>query len=135
MESQRTGGAGSHLSFRSYIPKRGDLVHMNFSPSAGHEMADRHYALVLSPLSYNRKSGMAVVCAITSRVRGWPFEVTLPAGLLPPKAATGIVTSVVLADSVRQVDYREREMAFIKAGPEHVVEEVMGKLLAVLEAE
>src|SRR3954452_12713465 len=102
MESQRTGGAGSHLSFRSYIPKRGDLVHMNFSPSAGHEMADRHYALVLSPLGYNRKSRMAVVCAITSRARGWPFEVELPEGLLPPKRGVGEVTSVIVADAVRQ---------------------------------
>ena len=51
------------------------VVHLNFSPSAGHEMADRHCALVLSPASYNRKSGMAIVCAITSRVRGGPFEV------------------------------------------------------------
>jgi mRNA-degrading endonuclease toxin of MazEF toxin-antitoxin module len=43
------------------MPKRGDLVHMNFSPSAGHEMADRHYAIVLSALSYNRKSQLLAV--------------------------------------------------------------------------
>lgn len=123
------------MSFRSYIPKRGDLVHMNFSPSAGHEMADRHYAVVLSPVGYNRSSRMAVVCAVTSRVRGWPFEVTLPPGLLPPKAGVGAVQSVVVADAVRQVDYREREMAFIAAAPREVVDEVLDKLLAVLEEE
>jgi mRNA interferase MazF len=123
------------VAYRTYIPKRGDLVHMNFSPSAGHEMADRHYALVLTPLSYNRKSGMAVVCAITSRVRGWPFEVELPTGLLPPKRGVGEVKSVVVADAVRQVDYREREMAFVRAGPGEVVEEVLAKLMAVLEGE
>ena len=105
---------------------------MNFSPSAGHEMADRHYALVLSPLSYNRKSGMAVVCAITSRVRGWPFEVELPAGLLPEKKGVGAVKSVVVADAVRQVDYREREMALVGEPGEEVVEEVLDKLLVVL---
>lgn len=122
------------MSFRSYIPKRGDLVHMNFSPSAGHELADRHYALVLSPISYNRKSRMAVVCGITSRVRGWPFEVQLPAGLLPPKARMP-TTSVILADGVRQVDYREREIAFVAEAPREVVEEVLDKLLTVLEDE
>jgi len=123
------------VSYRSYIPKRGDLVHMNFSPSAGHEMADRHYAIVLSALSYNRKSRMAVVGAITSRARGWPFEVALPANLLPDKQGVGAVTSVIVADAVRQVDYREREMAFIAEAPRAVVEEVLDKLLAVLEEE
>lgn len=58
------------MSYRAYHPKRGDLVHMNFSPSAGREMADRHYGLVLTPVSYQRKTGTAIVCAITSRVRG-----------------------------------------------------------------
>jgi mRNA interferase MazF len=123
------------LSYRSYVPKRGDLVHMNFSPSAGHEMADRHYALVLSASSYNKKSRMAVVCAITSRARGWPFEVQLPPGLLPAKKGVGEITSVVVSDAVRQVDYREREMAFVAGAPTEVVEEVLDKLLAVLEEE
>jgi mRNA interferase MazF len=123
------------VTYRSYIPKRGDLVHMNFSPSAGHEMADRHYAIILSALSYNRKSRMAVVCAITSRARGWPFEVALPPNLLPDKQGVGAVTSVIVADAVRQVDYREREIAFIAEAPRAVVEEVLDKLLAVLEEE
>ena len=121
------------MSFRSYLPKRGDLVHMNFSPSAGHEMADRHFALVVSASSYNRKSRMCVVCAITSQVKGWPFEVELPAGLLPPKAGVGNVASVVVADAVRQVDYREREMAFVVQAPRGVVNDVLDKLFAVLE--
>ncbi len=121
------------MSYRAYVPKRGDLVHMNFSPSAGHELADRHYALVLSPLTYNRKTRMAVVCGVTSRVRGWPFEVQLPGGLLPDKKGVGSVTSVVVADAVRQIDYREREVEFISQAPREVVEEVVDKLFAVLE--
>jgi len=123
------------VSYRSYTPNRGDLVHMNFSPSAGHEMADRHYALVLSPLKYNRQARMAVVCAITSRIRGWQWEVQLPPGLLPHKAGVGAVPGVIVADAVRQVDYREREMAFIAQAPAEIVDEVLDKLLTVLEAE
>jgi mRNA interferase MazF len=123
------------MSYRTYHPKRGDLVHLNFWPSAGHEMADRHYALVLSPVSYNRKAGMAVVCAITSRVRGGPFEVVVPSGLLPDKKGIGAVNSVIVADAVRQVDYRERETAFVAAAPRAVVEDVLDRLLAVLEEE
>src|SRR5450432_4165583 len=109
------------MSYRSYIPKRGGLGHMNFSPSAGHEMADRHYALVLSHEIYNRKSRMAVVCPITSRLHGWPFEVQLPPGLLPDKRGVGAVTSVIVADGVRQVDFRQREMAFIEVAPRSIV--------------
>jgi mRNA interferase MazF len=105
------------VSYRSYVPKRGDLMHVNFSPSAGHEMADRHYALVLSAESYNRKTRMVVLCAITSRVRGWPFEVALPAGLVPEKRGVGVVQSVVISDAVRQIDYRERETEFVAAAP------------------
>jgi mRNA interferase MazF len=108
---------------------------MNFSTSAGHEMADRHYALVLSPLAYNRKSRMAIVCAITSHVHDWPTEVPLPDGLLPPKKGVDPVASVVVADAVRQVDFREREMDFVAESPTEVVEEVLDKLLAVVEGE
>jgi mRNA interferase MazF len=121
------------MSFRTYVPKRGDLVHLNFSPSAGHEMADRHYALVLSRDEYNNRTGMAYVVPITSRIRGWPFEVPLPAGLLPDKHGAGIVKSILHADVARHVDYREREMAFVNRAPPELVEEVLDLLLEVLQ--
>src|SRR5438874_859841 len=105
---------------------------MNFSPSAGREIADRHYALVLSADEYNRRSGMAIVCGITSRVRGWPFEVELPAGILPPKAGQAI-TSVVVADGVQQVDFREREAQFAVKAPPEILEEVLEKISAILD--
>jgi mRNA interferase MazF len=123
------------MAHRTYHPDRGDLVHLNFAPSAGHELTGRHYALVLSPLSYNRRSGMALVCGITSRVHGWAFEVPLPGGMLPDKAGVGTVSSVVLADAIRQIDYREREIALVARAPKAIVTEVMDKLLALLEAE
>src|SRR5438874_1196726 len=116
------------MSFRSYVPRRGDLVHMNFSPSRGHEMAERHYAIVVSASQYNRRSRMAIVCPITSHVHGWPFEVELPKGLLPAKKGIGEVVSVVVADGVRQVDYREREFEFIAQASRSLVEEVLDKL-------
>lgn len=121
------------MSYATYFPKRGDLVHMNFSPSSGHEMAGKHYALVLSAAGYSRRFGMAIVCVITSRVRRYPFEVFVPAGLLPEKKGVGEVTSIVVADCVRQVDFREREMAYVADAPRELVEEVLDKLLAVLE--
>jgi mRNA interferase MazF len=122
-------------SYRTYVPKRGDLVHMNFSPSSGHEMADRHYALVLSAHGYNRKSRMAIVCPITSHPRDWPYEVPVPAGLLPEKKGVGKVESVVLSDGVKQVDYREREVEFVAEGPKELVEEVLDQMLTAVEEE
>ena len=121
------------MSFRTYIPSRGDLVHMNFSPSAGHEMADRHYAIVLSPITYCRRLGMAIVCVITSHPRRHPYEVFVPEGLLPPKRGVGNVRSVVIADSVRQVDFREREMELVGHAPTELVEEVLDLLLTAME--
>ena len=75
---------------------------------------------------------MAGVCAITSRVKGWAFEVPVPAGLLPLKQGQP-TSSVIVADAVRQVDYREREMEFAAPAPRALVEEVLDKLFAVLE--
>jgi mRNA interferase MazF len=121
------------MSYRAYIPRRGDIVHLNFSPSAGHEMADRHYALVLSNEPYNRRTGRAFVTPITSRVRGWPFEVPVPAGLLPAKRGTAAVKSILHADVARHIDYREREVAYVSTAPRELVEEVLDKLLTVLE--
>jgi mRNA interferase MazF len=121
------------MSFRAYVPKRGDLVHLNFSPSAGHEMADRHFALVLSRDEYNKRTGMAIVVPITSRVRGWSFEVEVPAGLLPDKQGVGPVKSILHADIARHIDYREREIAFVNRAPTELVEEVLDLLLEVLQ--
>ena len=123
------------MSFRNYIPKRGDLVHMNFSRSAGHEMAGRHYALVLSPLTYSRRMGAAIVCPVTSRIRRYPYEVFIPENLLPPKKGAGAVTSVIIADAVRQVDFRKREMEFVVEAPRQLVEEVLDLLLTAIEDE
>ena len=93
----------------SYVPDRGDLVFLEFDPQAGHEQRGHRPALVLSPKSYNAKAGLALMCPITSSVKGYPFEVSLPAG--------SPVTGVVLSDQVKSLDWRERKAKFCaKAG-------------------
>ena len=119
----------------SYTPERGDLVHVNLSPSAGRELTGPHYALILSPKPYNRLSGLVVCVAITSRIRGGPFEVVLPKGHLPPKSGVGEVDSVILSDALRQLDYRERSMEFIDKCPRPLLDEVTARLLALLDPE
>ena len=90
---------------RRYVPSRGDVVWLSFSPQAGHEQAGRRPALVISPASYNGKVGLVLLCPITSQVKGYPFEVSIPAGLE--------VSGVVLSDQVKSLDWHARKAEFV----------------------
>jgi mRNA interferase MazF len=100
------------------------VVWLSLDPQAGHEQAGRRPALVLSPGAYNGKVGLALACPITSRVKGYPFEVLLPEGFP--------VSGAVLADQVRSLDWRERRASLVCVMPAPVLAEVMGKLEALL---
>lgn len=102
------------------MPRRGDVVWLTFNPQAGHEQAGRRPAVVLSPLSYNAKVGLALLCPITSAVKGYPFEVTIPNGL----PASG----VILADQVKSLDWQARDVEFICALPAAVTHETLQKV-------
>jgi mRNA interferase MazF len=109
----------------AYIPDRGDVVWLNFNPQAGHEQAGRRPALVLSPAAYNGKVGLAIVCPITSQVKGYPFEVEIPAGLS--------VRGVILSDQVKSLDWRMRQAEQIGQLPASTLSQVLQKLGALLE--
>ncbi|MEK6776612.1 MAG: endoribonuclease MazF [bacterium] len=109
-----------------YTPQRGDLVWITMNPQAGHEQAGRRPALVLSPQVYNGKVGLAILCPITSHVKGYPFEVPLPSGLP--------VTGVILADQAKSLDWRARGVEPICTLPRRTVAEVLSKLGALLFA-
>jgi mRNA interferase MazF len=119
----------------NYTPDRGDLVHVNLSPSAGRELTGPHYALILSPRSYNSANGMVICVPVTSRARGGPFEVQVERGHLPPKAVAGDVDLVILADALQQLDYRERAMSFIAKIPREILDEVTLRSLALIDPE
>ena len=106
-------------------PDRGDLVWLDFSPQAGREQAGRRPALVLSPREYHRRTPYAIVCPITSRVKGYPFEVELPPGLA--------VAGAVLADQIKSVDRHARRIEVAGRAPENVVTEVTLRATALLE--
>lgn len=93
---------------------------MSFSPQSGHEQAGWRPALVVSPEEYNRLSSLALLCPITSRVKGYPFEV-----LLPPGAA---VSGAVLADQIRSLDWRARKARLVERAPAAVVDDVLARL-------
>ena len=106
-------------------PTRGDVVWLSFSPQAGREQAGRRPALVLTPAPFNRRVGLAFVCPITSRVKGYPFEVAL-------RGADGL-TGAVLVDQLRSLDWRARRAEPAGKAPGHVMAEVVAKLRPLLE--
>ena len=109
----------------AYVPERGDIVWINLNRRAGHEQAGRRPAAVVSPKSYNGKVGLGLFCPITSQVKGYPFEVTVPKDLP--------VGGVVLADQVKSMDWRARRAEFAGRLPVGARDEVLGKLGALLE--
>ena len=109
---------------RAYVPDRGDLIWLTFSPQAGREQAGRRPALVLSPRLYNERSGLVVVCPITSRAKGYPFEVPLPEGTA--------IAGVVLVDQIRSVDWQSRRAHLAAQAPAGVLDEAAAKLRVLL---
>jgi mRNA interferase MazF len=108
-----------------YVPDFGDLIKANFDlGQAGHEEAGWRPALVLSPKSYNKKAGLAVVAPITNQIKGYPFEVNLPAGLK--------IGGAVLADAVKSIDWRVRKARLHDRAPADIMKQVQGKLAALL---
>ena len=107
-----------------YVPQRGDVVWLSFTPQVGREQAGRRPALVLSPASYNGKVGLALFCPITSKVKGYPFEVAIPPGVA--------VGGVVLSDQLKSLDWRARRVEFAGRLPDAELAEVLAKVGALL---
>jgi mRNA interferase MazF len=108
----------------TYVPDRGDAVWITLNPQAGHEQAGRRPAVVLSPAAYNGKVSLAILCPITNQIKGYPFEVVLPAGLA--------VTGAILSDQVKSLDWRVRNASFICSLPPATIAEVLQKLTTLV---
>ncbi|HZK85528.1 MAG TPA: endoribonuclease MazF [Desulfosporosinus sp.] len=106
-------------------PDRGDVVWLQFNPQAGHEQAGKRPALVLSPKQYNQKTGLALFCQITSKVKGYPYEVKLPEGFS--------VEGVILADQVKSLDWISRSAQFAGKVPAEIMQEVILKIETLFE--
>ena len=96
-----------------------------YNPQAGQEQAGRRPVLVLSPLSYNEKVGLAIFCSITNQVKDYPFEVLIPPG--------SKVTGVILSDQVKSLDWRARKAEFICKIPAEVTNDVLKKLNTLIK--
>ena len=109
---------------KKYVPDRGDVIWITFNPQAGHEQAGRRPAVVLSPAAYNGKVGLALLCPITSQIKGYPFEVLIPSGLP--------VTGAVLSDQVKSLDWQVRKAEYLCPLPQAALVEVLRKLGTLL---
>lgn len=101
------------------------MVTITLDRQRGHEPSGRRPALVVSPLDYNKRVGLALFCPITNQAKGYGYEVPIPAGLK--------VTGVVLADLVKSLDWRARGASHLDQVPDEVVDEVMAKIRSLLE--
>jgi len=110
---------------KQYIPDRGDIVWIEFSPQAGHEQAGERPAIIVSPAAYNQKTGLSLMCPITSRIKGYPFEVLLPQDLE--------ISGVILADQIKNLDWQARNARFACKASHGVINEVLAKIKVLLE--
>ena len=106
-----------------YIPERGDIVWLDFNPQLGHEQRGRRPALTLSFKAYNEKIGLALFCPITSKVKGYPFEVALELKK---------IKGSVLSDQIKSLDWRERNIEFIEKIGDKKMEEVIEKIEVII---
>ncbi len=109
-----------------YVPERGDLIWLNFTPQSGHEQRGKRPALVLSPKNYNQKTSLCLCLPITSQIKGYPFEVALPNDLS--------ISGVVLSDQIKSLDFRVREARFISKAPKSLVSQATLNATALLNA-
>ncbi|MGX5665331.1 endoribonuclease MazF [Rhizobium daejeonense] len=86
----------------SYVPEAGDVVWLHFDPQAGHEQAGHRPAVVISPAAYNGKTGLMLCCPMTTRIKGYPFEVAL----------SGARSGVALSDQIKSLDWRARKAEY-----------------------
>ena len=103
------------------------MVWLEFNPQAGSEQGGHRPALVISPRAYNQKVGLALVCPITTQVKGYPFEVKVPPGLKAKGA--------VLCDQLKSLDWRARKAKRFGALPDEVLAEVTARILALVDPE
>lgn len=109
----------------AYVPDRGHWVWLNFSPQTGHEQAGPRPGLVLSPASFNRHSGMCVICPVTNTKRRFRTHVPIPSG--------DKVTGVVLADHVRSVDFRARRVNYIGTAPPDLIDRATEIVISLID--
>ena len=114
------------MSKRTYHPARGDLIEMNFQPAAGREIDKRRPAIVITPVDYNRRTGICLAVPVSSDLSPGPFWIRMPDGYLDRP-------STILCDYLESFDYRERFAAFLNRVSEELVQQILSTLLDLID--
>jgi mRNA interferase MazF len=107
-----------------YVPDRGDIVFLDFSPHQGREQGYKRPGIILSPIKYNRMASLALMCPITNQSKGLLFEVPLESEMK--------TTGFVLSDQVKSFDWKVRQVRFIERASDEIIEEVLAKVETLL---
>lgn len=89
------------MSSKTKSLKRGDIIWLNFDPTKGNEQKGFRPAVILSPEKYNKVAPLVQVAPITSKVKGYPFEVEI---------SSKKVKGAVLVDHLRAIDPKKRKV-------------------------
>ncbi len=104
---------------KRYIPDAGDIVHVHFETSGATAAPNYKPAIVLSPLNYNKRTGLMVCCPITATIKGYPFEVIIDGG-------------AALSDQVKSLSWADSKISFHgRANPADLAQ-VRAKLHALI---
>ena len=107
---------------------RGDVVSVPLDPAIGHEQRGTRPALVLTTADFN-KLGDVLVAPIT---QGGDFS--RHAGFAVSLAGAGCRTQgVALINKVRMLDLAARKARRIERVPQAVIDEALGRLMALLD--
>ena len=79
---------------------------------------------MLSKKAYNQKIGLALFYPITSKEKGYPFEVRI----IGKK-----INGCVLSDQVKSLDWNERNIEYIEDCGEEIIEEIIGNIRILIE--
>lgn len=110
----------------NYIPNKGDIVWLNFTPQSGHEQKGRRPAITLSTYEYNSKTYLGLFCPITSKVKNYPFEISLEDTLE--------IQGVILSDQIKSLDWKVREAEFICKASSSILNNVLSKVNLLLNS-
>ncbi|MBR0572665.1 MULTISPECIES: type II toxin-antitoxin system PemK/MazF family toxin [Pasteurellaceae] len=111
-----------------YIPKKGDIIHLQFDPASGSEMKGEHYALVVSSQLFN-KQGLAFVCPISqgkvNQARSFGTVVTLMGSGTHTQGA-------VHCHQLKSLDWKSRQAKFKESVPDFIIDDVLLRIEAIL---
>ena len=108
----------------NYTPEKGDLVWLDFTPQAGYEQRGHRPAICISQKKYNQKTGLALFCPITSHIKGYAFEIVLD---------KHSINGCILSDQVKNLDFQQRNCAFIEKATEEEINSVVDNIKLLIE--